>query len=80
MTEKMNFVVTGAGLATVITDATLTGDGSAATPLGIAPAGVGLPQLNISGTAQDDYVIAYDVTNTRLYWKVDATASRRAAG
>ena len=37
-------------------------------------AGRGLPQLAITGTAQDDYVIAYDFTNTRLYWKVDATA------
>ena len=72
---KLNFVVTGAGAATVASDATLTGDGSTAMPLGITDGGVNIVQLGTSNVPQDDYVLAYDTNTTSMYWKQDATAS-----
>ena len=72
---KFNFVVTNAGAATVLTDMTLSGDGSTAMPLGVTDAGIGITQLAITNLPQDDYVLAYDTNTSAMFWKQDATAS-----
>ena len=70
--EKFNFIVAG---TTVHTNTQLTGDGTIANPLGIAANAISEGNLNIGNVPQDTQVLSWDMANSRLIWKDDATST-----
>ena len=70
--EKLNFIVAG---TSVHTNLQLTGDGTITNPLGIAANAISEPNMDIGNVPQDQQVLAWDMANSRLIWKDDATAT-----
>ena len=78
----------GGGFSGVDTNSTLTGDGTAGDPLGVAAGGIGAVQLGPNAVteakidalnnASDGYVLAYDSNTGRLEWVVN-TGEHEAA-
>ena len=64
-----DFVVTG-----IHSDASLNGDGTIASPLGLADDAVDEPNLLVGNTPQDTQVLSYDSANAQLLWKDDESA------
>ena len=70
-TGKLDFV-SGSGITSVASDASLVGLGTAGNVLGIADEGVQESNLAVFGapSATEDQVLAWDYANTRMTWQV----------